>query len=304
MQTYLSNLIQNIPQRETPLYLDVVLEGGAFNGGFLYGALLFLRELKKKNHVVIRRMSGCSIGAILSFLFLVGRLEEMEKYYETLRKHLKKNLNVKISKRMLERNMREIKGDAFNKIRSGVLYISYYDTEKKKLVVQNEFKSKKDLLDALLKSSHFPFLIDGKCLRNKRYVDGLVPYIFSQRERRPSERILYMTINRFSQLKGMFNTRNETSMKGRALEGAIDAYNFFLRGKETKICSYVHQWSMIDFTKIRIKQFLSVILVYLIHMGVKIHRLVDPHLRKLEIYNRILPIINAYYRDMVLLICF
>ena len=232
---YIQNLVNNIPQREKPLVLDVVLEGGAFNGAYLYGALQFLKELKKKNHVHIRRMSGCSIGAILAFLFLVDKLEQIEQYYVKLRNHLQKHLNIKITKKLLERIMREIK--VFNKIKSGVLYISYYDAEKKKLIVQSKFKNKKDLLTAILSSSHFPLLVDGKCLKHKKYLDGFVPYIFPQREKRDSERTLYLTINRFSQLKGIFNTRFETSMKGRTLEGSLDAYNFFLHGKETKICS-------------------------------------------------------------------
>tara|TARA_Y100000817_G_scaffold314717_1_gene314765 strand:+ start:2158 stop:3072 length:915 start_codon:yes stop_codon:yes gene_type:complete len=304
MLMYIQNLVNNIPQREKPLVLDVVLEGGAFNGAYLYGALQFLKELKKKNHVIIRRMSGCSIGAILAFLFSVNKLEQIEQYYVKLRNHLQKHLNIKITKKLLERIMRETKKTEFNKIKSGVLYISYYDAEKKKLIVQSKFQNKNDLLTAILRSSHFPLLVDGKCLKHKKYLDGFVPYIFSQREKRDSERTLYLTINRFSQLKGIFNTRFETSMKGRALEGALDAYNFFLHGKETKICSYVDQWTTSDFTKIRIKQFLTVVLVWLIDACVKINKVVSPHLQKLEIYNRILPILNEYYRDLVLLLCF
>ena len=32
LSQYIDNLIQNIPKRETPYELDVVLEGGLFNG--------------------------------------------------------------------------------------------------------------------------------------------------------------------------------------------------------------------------------------------------------------------------------
>ena len=98
---YIQNLVNNIPQREKPLVLDVVLEGGAFNGAYLYGALQFLKELKKKNHVIIRRMSGCSIGAILAFLFSVNKLEQIEQYYVKLRNHLQKHLNIKITKNFM-----------------------------------------------------------------------------------------------------------------------------------------------------------------------------------------------------------
>ena len=51
MEVYIHNLIENIPKREKPLHVDIVMEGGAFNGGYLYGILLFIKELKKKGQI-------------------------------------------------------------------------------------------------------------------------------------------------------------------------------------------------------------------------------------------------------------
>ena len=31
MEVYIHNLIENIPKREKPLHVDIVMEGGAFN---------------------------------------------------------------------------------------------------------------------------------------------------------------------------------------------------------------------------------------------------------------------------------
>ena len=36
-------LLENIDKPSKPLEISIVLDGGAFNGGYLYGALLYLK---------------------------------------------------------------------------------------------------------------------------------------------------------------------------------------------------------------------------------------------------------------------
>ena len=304
MEVYIHNLIENIPKREKPLHVDIVMEGGAFNGGYLYGILLFIKELKKKNYLKISRISGCSIGAIVATLFFVNKLKKIELYYSELRKHLKKNLNVKISHKIISDVIKEITNDEFNIIKKDKLFISYYNVAQKKYVVQSTFKNKSDLKNALFRTTHFPLLIDGGCLLQNRYLDGFVPHIFSDREEDAHYHILYLTINRFSQVRGMFNTRHEKTIKGRTLEGIIEFYNFLLYKKQTKICSFVHQWTLMDYAKIRTKQMLLTILIYLLDYLVYSYKLIYPYLHKIEIYNRLKPVLHEMYRDFVLLLCF
>ncbi len=46
MKDYILNLIKNIPDREIPITLDIVMEGGAYNGYYGLGSLLLIKELE------------------------------------------------------------------------------------------------------------------------------------------------------------------------------------------------------------------------------------------------------------------
>ena len=54
----------NLNFGEKPQRIDIVLGGGAFNGSYLIGALFFLKEMEKRNYIIVERISGCSIGSI------------------------------------------------------------------------------------------------------------------------------------------------------------------------------------------------------------------------------------------------
>ena len=45
-QPYINNLLNNLPKRDNPFHIDLVLDGGVFNGSYLIGALYFLKELE------------------------------------------------------------------------------------------------------------------------------------------------------------------------------------------------------------------------------------------------------------------
>ena len=53
---YIDELIKNIPKREIPHNLDIVVEGGAFNGSYVLGILFFLKRMEKHN--LIKTSSG------------------------------------------------------------------------------------------------------------------------------------------------------------------------------------------------------------------------------------------------------
>jgi hypothetical protein len=302
LKRYIHNLIDNIPIKERKL--DIILEGGGFNGCLELGVLLFLNELKKKHPTQIHRVSGCSVGSLMGFFFLTNQLDEMEAYYINIRNHLKKHHNVNITGKILREILEKIDDTTFEQIKNDKLYISFYNTEEKKYIVEHRYTSKEHLGKTILKSCHFPFFMDGKCLLDNKFVDGFVPFIFPEREKTDPTDILYVTINRFSQLKGFFNTHNEKNHCGRELEGVLDCYNFLLYEKPTKMCSYVHQWSYFDFVKLRIKQFLTLVLIYILHYSVQLKEYIHPLLMNFELYQRIIPITYSLMQDTILYFCF
>ena len=300
---YIHNLIENLPTKERNL--DIVLEGGAFNGSFEYGILYFLQELKKKHPTIIGRVSGVSIGAVLGLLFLIEKLEIYKKYYDKIRNHLKKNANMDIVYKITDEIFEKISDDEFEKIKYNKLFIHYYDTEQKKLILRKKYETKDDLKKVILRTCYIPFLIDGNYLLENKFIDGCFPYIFPEREKQ----ILYVKISQICKLTYMLNTKNEKNISGRALEGIIDIYNFFLHNKPTNMCSWVNNWMLFDFIKLRCKRWFILSLVYYIYTIIQIFKQIKPFLcvaffEQSEYFQRIKPILCSLYKDFILYLCF
>ena len=83
-QNNIRNLIINLPKKRHPLELDIVLEGGGFNGSFELGALYFLKELEAQKYTSVDRISGASIGSLLGLCYLTNNLDFL---YRTVSKN-------------------------------------------------------------------------------------------------------------------------------------------------------------------------------------------------------------------------
>ena len=84
IQHYVDKLIENLPLKTFVKHLDLVLDGGIFNGSYLIGALYFLKEMEKREYIVIDRISGCSIGSICAFLYLINELDMVTEIYNII----------------------------------------------------------------------------------------------------------------------------------------------------------------------------------------------------------------------------
>ena len=195
----------------------------------------------------------------------------------------------------------------FEKIKHDVLYINYFDVEKKEQILESRYLSKEHLRNTILKSCHIPFLSDGTCCiqdNGRLLLDGGLPYIFPERERRLNKRILYISISAASKIKTMFNTKNEKTIHGRSLEGILDIYNFLLKQKKTTMCSFVDTWSLQEFMLLRFKHGVITIAVYIIYLSIIIGRWVVPLAEKSELYHKMLPIWRDVCQDWFLHFCF
>ena len=101
---YVIKLIENLPDdiknTKEPLVIDLVLDGGIFNGSYLVGALYFLKEMEKRKYIKIDRISGCSIGSVVAFLYFIDGLDLMPELYNIINKEFrakkpKKEINKK-----------------------------------------------------------------------------------------------------------------------------------------------------------------------------------------------------------------
>ena len=59
LQEYIDALIENLSDKSIPPEIDLVIDGGGFNGGQQLGVLLYLDRLVKQGRLVIQRISGC-----------------------------------------------------------------------------------------------------------------------------------------------------------------------------------------------------------------------------------------------------
>ena len=300
----ISNLAENYPKTDECLEMDIVLEGGAANGSYHIGCLLYIKLLEKKNILKINRISGSSIGTVAGLYYLTDTLEDCIEVYKKLRESFKKDLNASILKSILEEKINKLTDEDINNL-NDKLFIVYHDISQRKQVMINKFTEKKELLSSLLKSCHIPFLSQNSLFYiddEKEYIDGGVPYIFSEREI-GEKKILYIEICKYGKLNGMFCVKKEKNNCGRLLEGALDAHEFFLYKKPSKFCSFVNNWGMKDYVLLRFKQLIFKFMVYCIILFNLIGKKCFPYLPDIYIIQFFSPIFFNFYRDFLLFYC-
>jgi hypothetical protein len=263
IQSYVQKLIENLPdeitKKKEPLILDLVLDGGAFNGNYLVGALYFLKEMEKKGFVKVDRISGCSIGSFVGLLYFLDDLDCMIELNSVILEDFKKTFLFNKTKIILKSIKDKLPKDICNTINSK-LFISYNNIHKKKITKCN-YKNSDDIIETILKSSFIPFFIDGKMSYKNKYIDGITPYIFKPCY---NKKILYMDLFGYDKMFNVINVKNEKNIFNRLLYGLLDIHNFFIKQTKTSMCSYVNNWNIVDKSFYNIKLFVEVIIIYIL----------------------------------------
>jgi len=240
---YVNRLIENLPEEEKKLkHLDLVLDGGAFNGSYLVGALYFLKEMERRNYIKIERISGCSIGSIVAFLYYIDALDLMPKLYEIVNKEFKKNYTLNTLKTLKLHLKEKIPENICSKV-NNKLFICYHDTKKRKKIVKSMYKNVDDIIETIVKSCYIPFLIDNNMLYKKKYIDGINAYIFKTQEKR---KILHMELFSYDKFLYALNIKNERNNYHRILSGLLDIHSFFIKKSNTPMCSFVNDWTIVN----------------------------------------------------------
>ena len=136
---------------------------------------------------------------------------------------------------------------------SNNLYICYYDVKKQKKIIRKKYKSIDDLLNVVKRSSFVPFLINGDIAYEKKYIDGMNAHIL---KREPNKKTLYIDLLGYDKLFYALSVKNEKTNFHRILSGMLDIHLFFIKHSSTQMCSYVNNWSLLEWTKNRVIKYL------------------------------------------------
>ena len=260
---YVLKLIGNLPDEiknvKSPMIIDLVLDGGIFNGSYLVGALHFLKEMEKQKFIKINRISGCSVGSIIAFLYYIDCLDLMPKFYEIIHKDFKQTYNLKMIKEFKNLLGENIPSNICKKI-NNKFYITYNNIKKGKKIIKSKYKDVDELINTIIKSCYIPFLIDGNILYENKFIDGINPFIF---KKVPTNKILYLDLFGYDKIGNLLNVKNEKSNFHRILSGLLDIHTFFIKQSNTQMCSYVNDWNLSNLVYYSIKLMIEKIMIYL-----------------------------------------
>jgi hypothetical protein len=257
METYLHTFIENLPDsiknQKTPQKLDIVLDGGAFNGSYLFGAMIFLREMEKRNYIRIQRISGCSIGSLVALLYFSDSLDIFSSLYDEIRSQLVNHYNLEKMLDLKKYISKHIPPDICSKI-FRKLYITYHNVKTGKKIVKRVYKNTDEVLDTITKSCFLPFLTNGSLLYKERYIDGINAHFFSPIQGRKR---LFLNLISLEKCSCLFNIKNEKTNFHRVLSGLLDIHHFFIKGSSTQMCSYLEHWTFSHFITFYVRSVLE-----------------------------------------------
>jgi hypothetical protein len=281
---YVIKLIENLPDEiknvKEPMIIDLVLDGGVFNGSYHAGALYFLKEMENRKYIKINRISGCSVGSIVGFLYFINSLDLMSNFYEVINTEFRQTYSLGFIKNMKKYLGDRVPDDICEKV-NGKLYITYNNIKKGTKPVKSVYKDVDDIINTIIKSSYIPYLIDGNVLYENKSIDGITPFIFKERE----NKILYLDLFGSDKLGNLLNVKNEKSNYHRILSGLLDIHSFFIKKSNTPMCSYVNDWSYSNICFNHIKIIIERICIYLIHVLIFVKKNISDEFKETVIYK-------------------
>ena len=278
MREYIKALILNIDYSRLKKEINLVFDGGAFNGGFAAGVAMYIKTLEHNNIIKINKISGCSIGSAIALWYICGCNENAIEFFEKTTSSFQDTMNLY----SYQTNIRDFihflfpSGDVSSL--KNKLYIKFYDTVKHKQKVVSNFKNIEHLIDCVLQSSHIPYIIDGNARYNERYIDGICPHIFKDGE------TLFIKLLTLDKCTRSIIVKCETNIHYRLISGVADANSFFTTGT-SDMCSYVSQWSYINILQIRSREMIIIFIITLIEWIVLIKNYIPKKVKKSLLYN-------------------
>jgi hypothetical protein len=277
---YVLKLIENLPNEikncKEPIKLDLVLDGGIFNGSYLVGALHFLKEMEKKKFIKIDRISSCSVGSIIALLYYIDCLDLMPKLYELIYKDFKISYNLKLIKDLKKLLGKNIPNNICEKV-NNKFFISFNNLKKGIKVIKCKYKNDDELFNSIIKSCFIPFLIDGNILFENKFMDGITPFIFKNN---CGNKILYLDLFGYDKIGNLLNIKNEKSNFHRILSGLLDIHTFFIKENNTLMCSYVNNWNIGNLIINYLKKIIEKCLIYVTYFLIFLKDKIPPSIKE------------------------
>jgi len=239
--------------------IDLILDGGAFSGSYLLGGLIYLSNISSYLH--IDRVSGTSVGSLFGLLYLCDHISKFNyKFYKKFRKCFKKKGNLSVLKHCLRFLKKYIPND-FYLFCNNKLYITFYDIDQKKQILQFVFSSNDDVISAVYKSCFIPLLINGKISIENKYIDGIYPYIFPESK---YKHVIFMDLHS-NYLNKMINIKNEKNNHHRILCGIFETHHFFMYGSSC-LCSDFYKNKYYYYCIFKIRKTIAQYIVSILHL--------------------------------------
>jgi hypothetical protein len=292
--SYIDDLISNINSENIPKEIDLVLDGGAFNGIYQLGSLMYLHHLEEKKLITINRISGTSIGAVMGLIYILGNMDFAVVSCEEMLSYFKKKLNMGYFRKRMNCLLKEHMKKEDYLLANNRLYITYFNNKTKKQIIKCKYKSNEDLIEQIIKSAYLPFLSDGN-IEYDNSVDGVNPYIFKKTNKR---KIIFIRLMSQKQFTTSINVKNEINIYTRILEGILDINKFFTTGNKTIMCSYIDEWNILDFGIFRLRELCWIIFLIILDMILYVNKNIPNSIKNSHHFAKLKTIFYNFYVDI------
>jgi predicted patatin/cPLA2 family phospholipase len=302
LQTFINTLIENVPEKHLPKKIDLVLDGGAFNGVYMLGSLFYMKELERCNKIKVNKVSGCSIGALIGLLFLLDKMDISIGICTDCYKYLRKHQDLKKVITKFKNILDEIISDEDIQLLNNRFYLTYFDTIKGEQIVKKKYKDKTELIDNIIKSLYVPYLMEGKATDSDGCIDGAFPYMFKvkDKDKENGRKVLFLNLQSLDKIKNMIFIKNEKNIYSRLLEGLMDTHQFFEKNIANNLCSYVNEWTIMEILFFRLREIVYIILVYIFRLGLHIDDLLPERFKKDTFIRQHISVFKNIWRDIML----
>lgn len=317
MKEYIKALVENADTNNIPKELNVIFDGGIFNGVMAAGIALYIKTLEQQQKIKINKISGCSAGALIALWFICGCKESSIHYLEKLIKNFKEDFNFSQLKNLLHdfvnnlfannlttstskmkdslsNNTKDTKDNTKDMltILNNRLFINYYDTQEHKQIIVSTYNTKEEIVQSLMRSCFIPYIMDGNARCDERYMDGMVPYLFKDKCE-----TLFVKLVTFNKCSRALVLKSEANIHFRLITGVTDANNFFTTG-QSDMCLYIKNRSYYDILFFRGREISAITLFTFIEWMFVLKKYLPATLTNSFLYNRIIQVVKGIILDI------